>query len=206
MQERFPTRLASRIVGALVLALILLPGVARACALDNRASLFANGIQATFTTGAATSTGLWAPFTIAPALARGVPVRFTELRADLARSLPPSTLNAPYRWAFGDGTTALGHAVSHRYARPGLYQLVVYGFYDGATKETRGWFLFDSALLRIVPRGQARQAGPGSSGQSAFVSSGLPWAFGVAAGGILLAVWTRPLRRGRTKRDREGNE
>jgi hypothetical protein len=145
----------------IVLALVLyawLPRAATACALDSTPSLSANGILATTTKEIPTRTSLWAPFTIVPVFASGAPILFTELRVDLARSLPPFTLAAPYRWAFGDGTTALGHAVRHRYARPGRFRLVVYGFYNGSTQETHGWFPFDSVLLRIVRRDPVQRA------------------------------------------------
>jgi hypothetical protein len=132
------------------------PGGAAACALDNIPSLEANGVHAKPTTEVPTSVDGWAPFTVPVAFARGTSIRFSERRADLARSLPPATLAAPYRWAFGDGFTALGHEATHQYARAGRFRLVVYGYYDGPTRETRGWFLFDSALVTVV------SASPGS--------------------------------------------
>lgn len=75
----------------------------------------------------------------------------------MARSLAPAVLAAPYRWHFGDGTTALGHSVTHRYARAGVYRLTVAG-YDRASAR---WFQFDAALLTIVPPGQVWQANLG---------------------------------------------
>src|SRR5438105_1298070 len=130
MTMKRPRRLitTSRILGALLLAFALEPGVAAACVIDNTASLSANGVRATPTTAAPSNAGPWAQFTVGKAFASRAPVRFAELHSDLVRSLPPATLAAPFRWAFGDGATMQGHAATHRYAHPGLYRLTVYGF------------------------------------------------------------------------------
>ncbi len=148
---------------AVVTLLMLLPadaGVVRACAIDNTASLFANGVQATLTTTApasVASVSQWAHFTINTAFGRGDVVQFSEARSDLARTLSPAALAAPYRWEFGDGTATLGHTVSHRYSRPGTYRLTVY---DLAAPNGR-WSQFDDALVRIVPPGQLFSANLG---------------------------------------------
>ena len=140
-----------RIPGVLCLAsgllLALAPHPAAACAIDNTASVYANGARAALTTTAAVPGALWAPFTFGQAVAAATPVRLDESRADLLRSPDSATVAAPYRWTFGDGTAALGHVVSHRYTRPGLYLIGIEGF-DG---QTRRWFTFDKALLRVVP-------------------------------------------------------
>jgi hypothetical protein len=164
---------ATRILGALLVALALVPGAAAACAIDNRASLSANGVRASITTEAPAGTRLWAPFTIGKAFASGAVVQFSELRSDLARSLSAATLAAPYRWAFGDGTTRLGHTATHRYAHPGIYVLVVYGF----DARTRTWFPFDKALVRIVRPDQVLQANLGYYALRALdvVMSGVMW-------------------------------
>lgn len=160
-------------LGATVLAFALMPGVAAACAIDNTASLFVGGVQATSNTAAPTGTGLWAKFTIDKAFASGTPVQFGEARNELARTLSPATLAAPYRWVFGDGSAALGHTPSHRYARAGTYRLEVYGF----SKATKSWFPFDQALVRIVPPDQVLQANLGYYALRAFdvVMSGVMW-------------------------------
>ena len=165
--------IAPRILGALLVALALVPGAAAACALDNRASLSANGVRATITTEAPAGARLWAPFTIGKAFASGAAVQFSELGSDLARSLSAATLAAPYRWAFGDGTTVLEHTATHRYAHPGTYVLVVYGF----DARTRTWFPFDKALVRIVPPDQVLQANLGYYALRALdvVMSGVMW-------------------------------
>jgi hypothetical protein len=161
------------ILAFLVVALVLTPSVALACAIDNVASVYANGARATLTTTAATPGALWAPFTFGQAVAAAAPVKLDESRADLLRSLDSATVAAPYRWTFGDGSAALGHVVSHRYARPGLYLIGVEGF-DG---QTRRWFPFDKALLHVVPPGQVVQANLGYDGLRVLdvVMSGLGW-------------------------------
>src|SRR5205823_8535282 len=149
--------IATTFLGALLVALTLAPAVAVACVIDNTASLSANGVRATPTTAAPSDAGRWAQFTVGKAFASRAPVRFAELRSDLVRSLAPATLAAPFRWAFGDGATMLGHAATHRYAHPGLYRLTVYGF----LQRTHSWFPFDNVLVRIVPPDQVLEANLG---------------------------------------------
>lgn len=184
-----------RALGILVLALALAPRVATACAIDNKASLFTDGVQATLTTAAPTATGLWAPFTVEKAFASGVSLRFSELHSDLARTLPAAALAAPYRWAFGDGATALGHVVAHRYTRPGLYRLMVYGL----SAATRSWFPFDRVLLRVVAPGQVLQANLGYYALRALdvIMSSLMWLIDAA---LILLVLFAVLHRLRSRR------
>ena len=145
---------ARRLSGSVVLVTVLLlgraPRPAMACAIDNVASLLADGVPAMLTTSTPHGATPWAPFTVAQALASGAPVRLAEAPADLVRTLPPAVRAAPYRWAFGDGGASLGHAVVHRYARAGIYRLTVSGYDRGA----RRWFAFDQAVLRVVPADQ----------------------------------------------------
>jgi len=155
MRRPVPSLSALCLTGGLLLALA--PRPAAACTIDNTASAYANGTRATPTTTGASPGALWAPFTFGQAVAAAAPVRLDESRADLLRSLASVTVAAPYRWTFGDGTAALGHVVTHRYARPGLYLIGVEGF-DG---QTRRWFPFDKALLRVVPPGQVIQSNLG---------------------------------------------
>jgi len=111
------------------------------------------------------------------------PVTLGESRADLLRSLDAATVAAPYRWTFGDGTTALGHVVTHRYTRPGLYLVGVAGF----NGQTRQWFPFDKALLRVVPPGQVIQSNLGYYGLRALdiAMSALMW---IVDGGLVLLI------------------
>ncbi len=182
------------VIAALALAVALGPGVATACTIDNTASLFVDGVQATLNTAAPVNTVLWAPFTIAKALASGATVPFSELRSDLKRSLPTATLNAPYRWSFGDGATALGHAVSHRFTHPGLYQLNVAGFSPG----THSWYIFDRALVRVVPPDQLLQANLGYYTLRVLdvVMSSLVWLLDAALVALVLyVVYVKRFRR-----------
>src|SRR5579863_8843991 len=90
---------AIAVCGAVVAALLWLPGIASACAIDNTASLYAGGVQATLNNSTPPTTGgVWASFTIGKAFASGAPVSFTESRQELARSLSAATIAAPYRW------------------------------------------------------------------------------------------------------------
>ena len=98
--------------------------------------------------------GSWAPFVLAQAVAAGALVRLEEAPAHLARTLPAEVRAWPFRWVFGDGSRAVGYTAVHRYARPGQYHLLVYGYYQ----RERRWFAFDSALVRVVRADQLLQA------------------------------------------------
>jgi hypothetical protein len=141
---------------------------------------------------------LWAPFTIGKSFARGEPVQFYELPADLRKTMAPMVLAQPFRWAFGDGATARGHVVTHRYTRAGTYLLMVYGFYS----PRRQWFPFDQALVRIVPPDQVVQANLGYEAMRVvtFFSSGPGWACDAA---LVLLLLSLPARRWRPWRRTE---
>ncbi len=143
--------------GALVLILTLNPVEVRACIIDNMASLFADGVPAMRTAAFSNGPAPWAPFTIAQAIVTRRPVQLTEARSNLVHTLPATALLVSYRWTFGDGLTARGFAIVHRYAHAGLYTLTVSG-YD---THGRHWFVFDRALLRVVPSDQALTANLG---------------------------------------------
>ena len=178
--------------GALILGI---PGpLAAACEIDNVASLFANGVPAMVTTAMPRSVALWAPFTLAQAMATGAPVQFTEAQADLARTLTPAVRTAPYRWTFGDGGVALGHSVIHRYAHAGTYRLTVSG-YDHSV---RRWFTFDAATLRVVPADQELGANLGYNVLRGVIAlSGITWPLN---GAIIVAVVVLLVRRGSGRR------
>jgi hypothetical protein len=182
------------------LVLMVAPGVAGACVLDNTASLWANGVRAGLTTAAPTDLVHWSPFTVGKAFAANTPVQLSEKQSDLARSLTPATLAAPYRWAFGDGSTALGHTSTHRYAHPGTYRIVV----SGQGKGAQGWFTFDSVLVRIVPPDQVFQANLGFYALNAldFAVPGLLWLVdaGLVIGALYLVVLTWRGRRSAQRR------
>jgi len=182
--------------GAALLAALLLglaPRAATACAIDNVASLLADGVPAMRTTSAPHGTTSWAPFTVAQAIASGASVRLAEAPADLAGALPPAVRAAPYRWAFGDGGARLGHAVVHRYAHAGTYRLTVSG-YDGTT---RRWFVFDAAMLLVVPADQVVRANLGYDAlQGVIALSGVTWPIDgvIVALALALALLVRRTR------------
>lgn len=183
----------TRVLAVTLLALGLAPGVAVACAIDNTASLSANGVRATLNTVATPTNGApYAPFTFGKAFASGAPVRIAEATGELARTLPPATIAAPFRWTFGDGAAALGRTATHRYARPGLYRLDV----DGLDTRTKRWFTFDRALLRVVPPGQALQDNLGYYALRALdvAMSSLLWIFDAALVLLVLFVVARRAR------------
>jgi len=178
------------LVAALLLALA--PSVTVACAIDSTASLSANGVRATLN-GAQppnASAATWAPFTIGQAFATGTPIVVDESQAELARTLTPAEVAAPYRWSFGDGSIAQGHTATHRYARPGFYRVVV--FTSAARSKTP--LIFDSVLLHIVPPDQTLQANLGYFAARLFdgLMSGLLWIVDGALVALVLAVaWCR---------------
>ncbi len=183
---------------AVLIAALLLtpaPSVALACAIDSTASLSANGVRATPTSTSLSnaSAATWAPFTVGQAFATGTPIVVDESQAELARTLTPDEVAAPYRWSFGDGSVARGHAVTHRYTRPGFYRVVV--FTSMARNKTS--LLFDSVLLHIVPPDQALQANLGYFTARLFdgLMSGLLWiADGALVALVLAVVWRRRRR------------
>lgn len=179
----------------LALALVAMPGAAAACAIDNTASLFAGGVQARLNTSSPTPGRPWATFTIDKAFASGASVSFNEARRELTRSLSAATIAAPYRWVFGDGATARGHNVVHRYEHAGLYRLVVYGY----SATLRSWFPFDNALVHVVPPGQLLQANLGYYALRALdaIVSGLIWLIDAA---LVLFVAYVVLHRWRSRR------
>jgi len=184
---------AAALVAALLLTLA--PSVAAACAIDSTASLSANGVRATLTSTSLSnaSAATWAPFTVGQAFATGAPIVVDESQAELARTLTPDEVAAPYRWSFGDGGVAWGHAVTHRYARPGSYRVIVYT--SAARSKTS--LLFDSVLLHIVPPDQTLQANLGYFAARLFdgLMSGLLWiADGALVALVLAVVWRRRRR------------
>ena len=187
-------RARRRSLGVALLAALLLgraPRMAMACAIDNVASLLADGVPAMLTTSAPHGTAPWAPFTVAQALASGASVQFAEAPADLARTLPPAVRVAPYRWAFGDGGASLGHAVVHRYTHAGTYCLTVSGYDRGA----RRWFAFDEAVLRVVPADQVVGANLGYDAlQGVIALSGVTWPVDGVIVALVLVLLVRRTR------------
>lgn len=138
-------------------ALILAPSVARACTLDNVASVSANGERAILSTSQPSPGKPWAPFRFAQAYAIGTPVTLQEARSDLTRSLPAALLAAPFRWRLGDGQVVRGMSVTHHWTRSGDYLVQVYAYAAARAQ----WLLFDSVLVHVVPASQLWQANLG---------------------------------------------
>lgn len=130
----------------LVLALTLAEPAA-ACSLDGVPSLSANGtlVQPMTSKPSRAEQAQWAPFAVPGALSAGREIRFSESVSELKRSLPPLAFAYPWRWQFGDGSTATGTAVTHAYHRPGLYRVTVWADY----RAEHFWYEFDAAMIRI---------------------------------------------------------
>jgi len=173
---------------------------ARACAIDNTASLSIDGAYAV-RNAAAPRTGLWAPFVFEQAFAANAVLSVDEQHADLARTLPPVMLAAPYRWDFGDGAVTLGRAAMHRYAHPGLYRLVVSGLAGEGRNRNRRWNAFDSALIRVIPSAQVLGANLGYALLHALATvSGATWPIDAALVVIVGLLLARPAATGRGRR------
>ncbi|GAC1397696.1 MAG: hypothetical protein NVSMB65_16500 [Chloroflexota bacterium] len=189
-----PSALVRRTVAATLVLVMLGPGVASACALDNTASFWVDGVRASLNLTPPTDLARWSPFTVDRAFASDTALHLSENRADLARTLSPATLAAPYRWALGDGVTVFGHTITHRYARPGYYRVVVSG--DGGT--SRGWITFDTVLVHIVTPQEALTANLGYYALRA-LDIAVPialWSLeGVLGAGLLYFLLVRPRRR-----------
>jgi PKD domain len=138
---------------------VSMPSAALACSLDGLASISVNGILAVRTTDTPTPRTLarWAPFAFGLAYAPGDVARFAEDLGKLRRSLPPAALAIPFRWDFGDGHSTRGLQTVHRYTRTGWYRVTVRSYWPSR----RGWVLFDSAQLHIVPTAALWQANLG---------------------------------------------
>jgi hypothetical protein len=94
---------------------------------------------------------------------------FTEDARKLHKALSARAFATPFLWTFGDGRTARGLAVHHRYRQPGWYKVNVNYYYA----PQRRWVPFDSAQLRIDPLpGEQHHAPPAAP---------VPWAIGAAA-------------------------
>lgn len=159
---------------------------ALACGIDGIPSMAMNGRLVTINHGPATKENLsyWAAFLLGTAKT-GTTLRFAENEGELHRSLSAPAFATPFQWSFGDGATARGMAVTHRYSQSGWYKVNVSYYY---TPQAR-WVTFDSAQLQI----------PGSS-QDGGIAAPLIWAI---AGGLLgtaaLILAIMPWRRGRPK-------
>jgi PKD domain len=113
-------------VGVAVLGLLALaPRPVAACMVDNIPSITASGRTAVFsaTPSGPVNPAHYAPFMIPGLFGAGWTVHFGERTQVL--KLPARLLNAPWRWAFGDGTISHGHTLTHVYRTPGDYVVTV---------------------------------------------------------------------------------
>jgi len=134
----------------MVVAALLATPAALACDLDGIASMSMNGTVATINGGQATASNLryWAKFDLLAA-APGDRLQYGENLANVSLSIPKESVALPFKWSFGDGASALGHAVSHQYTHIGWYKVTVQYYWPAR----RQWLQFDSAEQQIVPSG-----------------------------------------------------
>jgi hypothetical protein len=86
----------------------------------------------------------YATFIFPGSFGAGWSIRLAELSRGLA--LSSRELRAPWRWVFGDGTTAMGHIVTHTYHRPGMYVLNVWAIVPNEAEP----FPFDQILVPVL--------------------------------------------------------
>jgi hypothetical protein len=119
-----------------------------ACDLDGKPTAVADGNRAVFShvTFTLTTARTWALFSFPGRYHARTPIRFTEERAQLRYALPSDSLRHAVRWDFGDGTHAMGWAVTHRYAHAGLYRITVKALYS----TWHQYFPFDNVRISIA--------------------------------------------------------
>ena len=120
----------------------------RACAIDQKPSMSADGLRARVNTEAPASQAqfsTWSIFVFGPAYHAGHAVTLSEDRGEVARTLTPAEMRRPWRWRFGDGATAYGWTVRHAYASP-TWRRIEVDAYDPAIKR---WFVFDRVSIRV---------------------------------------------------------
>jgi hypothetical protein len=132
--------------GLLVAMIVGNVAQASACGIDGIPSMNLNGRLVTINADQATKQNLayWAPFVLAAAKPTAT-LRFGEDESELHKSLSSQAFAVPFQWSFGDGVTAKGLSVTHRYSQPGWYKVNVSYYY---TPEKR-WVVFDSAQLLV---------------------------------------------------------
>ena len=123
------------------------PPTAGACTIDGKPTALANGSRAvlshvTFTLGTART---WALFSFPGRYRAHALIRFTEDRGQLRYALPADALRHTVRWDFGDGTHAVGWAVTHRYAHAGIYRITMNAYYSIWHR----YFPFDNVRISI---------------------------------------------------------
>lgn len=133
----------------LVLALWSATGAA-ACTFDGKPTVYANGTLAqrnrTLPTTATLAT--WAEFRVGRVFVVHQPIALREVGSSALAPLIPNQARATWRWIFGDGRSAQGHVVAHRYAHPGHYLVTVLGY----APRDHTWFRVDAVDLTIAAR------------------------------------------------------
>src|SRR5579875_3140271 len=132
-------------VSALLAGLLVGTGIERACSVDGVPSLSVNGqlVAVNSAEAGASSTDSWTPFVARGRYMTAHPLLLKEDRARVAAALPPVAFKFPWRWHFGDGTTARGMAVHHTYHHPGAYVVSVEAYF--VVGKQKQWFTFDKA-------------------------------------------------------------
>src|SRR5947199_22988 len=91
-------------------------------------------------------------------IAKAGPDQFTQtmtpVRFDGGASFDPRDTIIAYAWTFGDGGSASGSVVSHAYATPGTYCVIL------RVTDSRGMRASDTALVSVVNRSLVAKAGP----------------------------------------------
>lgn len=133
---------------AAILALGTGAAQARACSLDSKPSVLANGVLARVNTQAPLSdaeVASWTPFVFARPIAVRHAVTLAENRREVAKSLTATAMRRPWLWDFGDRHSAQGWTVRHSYNGQGRYRITV-SAYDPGTKR---WYQFDQVTIIV---------------------------------------------------------
>lgn len=149
MGARTRTLVATMALGGTALGAVGMVGVARACGVDGVPSLSVNGRVVAINSALTSDAGLdaWTPFVARGTYLVGHPLTLAENRTNVAQSLPPAAFKYPWRWTFGDGTTARGLNARHVYRRPGTYILSVEAYFVAGAQ--RQWYSFDRVTIRM---------------------------------------------------------
>lgn len=172
--------------GALGLSLaLILAGPVIACGIDGVPSMTMNGRLVAINYAQATKANFahWASFSLGTARP-GATLRFSENARELHKSLTARAFATPFQWSFGDGSTARGLTVAHRFAKPGWYKVNVNYYYT----PRKSWIPFDSAQLQIPGVvAAARESSPG--GTPVWMEGGA--VFGMASLFLAAVSWRR---------------
>ena len=148
--RRYLRDVSATVATALAAVALFSGGSAQACALDNVPSLTADGTLVRPTTDPPTTAAqlqTYAPVTLPHSYVAGRAMVFTEIRREVAKSLVPAVMARPWRWVFGDGTTATGWTAHHAYAHPERRRIDVEAYWP----PTKQWISFDQVTITIAP-------------------------------------------------------